>query len=229
MSVESMFTAQTLSFLQELEVHNERDWFEANRHRYEAEVRAPARAFIRAMGPRLAEISPHIVADDRKSGGSLLRIHRDTRFARDKRPYKTNVGIRFRHSAGKDTPAPWLYVHISPEESFVGVGLWHPDADTLRRIRTHIVAHPKAWVRARDEAGFQARFELGGDSLSRAPRGFDADHALVEDLKRKDHIASARLSLGELLDPGLVEQVSARFAAARPYLAFLNAALDLPF
>ena len=86
------------AFLEELREHNERSWFAANRERYEEAVREPARAFIRAMAPALAAISLHFRADDRKTGGALMRVHRDTRFSRDKTPYKTNVGIQFRHA-----------------------------------------------------------------------------------------------------------------------------------
>ena len=89
-----------LRFLRELEANNSREWFQPNKERYEAEVREPGLVFIRVMERHLRRISPHIVASDRKVGGSMMRIHRDVRFSRDKRPYKTNLGIQFRHEAG---------------------------------------------------------------------------------------------------------------------------------
>ncbi|MEW6514797.1 MAG: TIGR02453 family protein [Pseudomonadota bacterium] len=85
-----MFTKPTFAFLDELAAHNRRDWFEANKARYEALVREPALKFIAAMAPELARFAPHFRADPRKLGGSLMRVYRDTRFARDKTPYKTN-------------------------------------------------------------------------------------------------------------------------------------------
>ena len=85
-----------LKFLRDLAGNNDRSWFERNKARYEAEVREPALAFIRAFEPRLEEISPHFVASDRTVGGSLMRIHRDVRFSKDKSPYKTAAGVWFR-------------------------------------------------------------------------------------------------------------------------------------
>src|SRR5678815_2121248 len=107
------FSDETFAFLGELEEHNQRDWFEANKSRYERVVREPALAFVRDMGRRLAEVAPALRADDRKVGGSMMRVHRDTRFSKDKSPYKTNVGIQFRHEAGKDVHAVGLYVPVS--------------------------------------------------------------------------------------------------------------------
>src|SRR5436190_4266885 len=102
------FRPELITFLEDLRFHNERDWFEAHKDNYERDVRGPALAFIDAMAPRLAMISPELVAAAQKVGGSLMRIHRDIRFARDKTPYKTNLGIQFRHAAGKDVHAPGL-------------------------------------------------------------------------------------------------------------------------
>ena len=130
---EPRFTPETFRFLTELALNNSRTWFEANKARYEALVREPALAFIRGAGPHLRKISRHLVASDRKIGGSLMRVHRDVRFSRDKSPYKTNVGIQFRHEVGKDVHAPGLYVHIAPDECFLGAGVWHPER--LRKFK----------------------------------------------------------------------------------------------
>src|SRR4029079_19043943 len=133
------FDRETFRFLAELAAHNERAWFEANKQRYWDYCMEPAVAFIRAMAPAIASISPHLVANARRLGGSLMRIHRDTRFARDKSPYKINIGIQFRHERGRDVHAPGLYVHIVPGSCFLGAGIWHPDPHALRAIRTEIV------------------------------------------------------------------------------------------
>ena len=101
-----MFTKSTFSFLDELAASNNRAWFEENKSRYESLVREPALAFIEAMEPALRKFAPNLRAEPRKVGGSLMRVFRDTRFSRDKTPYKTNIGIQFRHSLGKDVHAP---------------------------------------------------------------------------------------------------------------------------
>src|SRR5512139_2618278 len=151
-----MFTQNTFRFLDELAAHNNKTWFEANRKNYELLVREPALDFIGEMAPLLASFAPVFRAEPRKMGGSLMRVYRDTRFSRDKTPYKTNIGIQFRHQLGKDIHAPGFYVHIAGDECFFGAGCWRPDPDALGRIRDLIAANPKQWFSARDNRKFAA-------------------------------------------------------------------------
>jgi uncharacterized protein (TIGR02453 family) len=224
-----MFTNATLKFLDELAANNDRAWFAANKPRYEALVREPALEFIAAMAPVLERFAPHFRADPRKSGGSLMRVFRDTRFSRDKTPYKTNIGIQFRHELGKDVHAPGFYVHIASDECFFGAGCWHPDPDALGRIRDLVAANPKKWFSARDDRKFLAHWELAGDSLTRPPRGYAADHPAIGDLKRKDFIALASLSRDEAIGTDLVKLAGARFAAAIPLMRFLCEAVGVQY
>lgn len=223
-----MFTAATFAFLDDLTVHNDRAWFEANRQRYEAEVRAPALAFIEAMAPLLGKFAPRFRADPRKVGGSLMRIHRDTRFSRDKTPYKTNVGIQFRHDLGKDVHAPGFYLHVAGDGCFLGAGCWHPEPEDLARIRDRVATQPERWFAARDDRRLRKDWELAGDSLARPPLGYAADHPAVEDLKRKDFIGLAGLSYDEVVSAKLPGIAAKRFATAMPLVAFLCEALGAP-
>lgn len=223
-----MFSQETLSFLEELAAHNERSWFEANKTRYESLVRAPALDFIAAMAPELARFAPQFTADGRKVGGSLMRVFRDTRFSRDKTPYKTNIGIQFRHSLGKDVHAPGYYVHISPQECFLGVGCWHPEPVALARIRDRIAEKPLAWLSCRDDADFTAHWTLAGDSLSRPPKGYPSQHPALDDLKRKDFIGLSPLP-PEAVTGDLLTLASRQFAAAESLMEFLCEALGVPF
>ena len=216
-------------FLQDLRSNNERSWFTANRERYEETVREPARAFIRAMAPALAAISPHFRADDRKTGGSLMRIHRDTRFSRDRTPYKTNVGIQFRHALGRDVHAPGFYVHFEPGNAFLGAGVWRPDSSALFMIRARIDEEPDAWREVRDGEALRASFQLGGESLKTMPRGFPKDHALAADLRRKDFLALHEFPWQEALGPKFPDLVAARMRDAGGFMRFLCEALDVPF
>lgn len=224
-----MFSKATLDFLDELAAHNERAWFEANKHRYEALVREPALAFIEAMAPELAKFAPHFRAEPRKVGGSLMRVFRDTRFSRDKTPYKTNIGIQFRHELGKDVHAPGLYLHIATDGCFLGAGCWHPEPDALGRIRDRVAADPKRWLKVRDDRKMAAQWELAGESLSRPPRGYAADHPAIEDIKRKDFVALAPLSFAEATRRDLVKTAGTRFAAVAPLMQFLCHALDVAY
>lgn len=223
------FQPSLLQFLEELADHNERAWFQDNKSRYEAEVLEPSLAFIRGFAPRLKKISPYFVASDRRIGGSLMRVYRDTRFGKDKTPYKTNVGIQFRHEFGKDVHAPGFYVHVAPGECFLALGAWRPDKDALARIRQAIVDHPDRWKRARDDRKFRALFQLDGDSLKTPPRGFPADHPLVEDLKRTDFVGLQEIREQDVLRPQFSDAVAASFTAARPFMRFLCDALHVPF
>ena len=224
-----MFTKATFKFLDELSANNNRAWFEANKPRYESLVREPALDFIEAMEPALKTFAPNFRAEPRKMGGSLMRVFRDTRFSRDKTPYKTNIGIQFRHALGKDIHAPGFYVHIATDECFFAVGCWHPESDALGQIRDLIVKKPEKWFAARDDKKFLAQWDTGGDSLTRPPRGYDANHPAIEDLKRKDFIAMAPLSITEVTGTGLVKLAGKRFAASVPYMAFLCEALGVPY
>ena len=135
MAAEVHFRPEFFRFLRELRENNSRDWFQAQKARYQRDVRDPALRFIGDFAPALKEISPHFRADPRPVGGSLFRIHRDVRFSKDKSPYKTSVGIQFRHEMGKDAHAPGFYLHLEPENVFLGAGSWRPDGPSLLKIR----------------------------------------------------------------------------------------------
>jgi uncharacterized protein (TIGR02453 family) len=216
-------------FLFDLDVNNDRTWFDSNRDRYESQVREPLRALIRdAEAPLHRQVSPHLVADDRRQGGSMFRIHRDLRFAKDKRPYKTNAALQFRHDQGRETPAPLLYLHLEPGNCFAGAGMYRPDNPTLTRLRTAIVAEPARYeeVLAAVDA---SDWEFGGDALTRAPRGFDTDHPLLDELKRTSFVLMRPFDEDEATSPGFLDDYVANAARARPLLEWQCTTLDLPF
>lgn len=224
------FTAETARFLKELAKNNNRDWFRANKDRYEESVHGPALAFIEAMTEPLERVSRHIYADPSPHGGSLMRIYRDTRFSPDKSPYKTNIGIQFRHERCDDVHAPGLYFHIDPKECFLACGMWRPPADALAAIRTRIAAHPDVWLAARDNKAFKRAWgTLTGDTLKRPPRGFDRDHPCIDDIKRKDFIAAIDLPPADIRSPKLPAKAAKAFASATPLMKFLCDALALPY
>jgi len=219
------FTPKTFQFLRELAGNNDRTWFAANKARYEDHVKVPALRFIQDFSARLRAISPHFSAGPR----SLFRIHRDTRFSKDKSPYKTHTGIQFRHDRGGDVHAPGFYLHIEPGACFVGLGLWHPDGPTTRKIREAIVEDPAAWKKAAHGKRFTAVFEMSGDRLSRPPRGFDPEHPLVEDLMWKDFIGGRSLTQAFVTSPDLPTELAGVFSAGSDFMAFLCRATEVPF
>lgn len=242
MSRGAVYDSGIFQFLTELSGNNSREWFARNRERYETSVRSPSFSLIRSMDGALREISPVFVADPRPVGGSLFQISRDMRFAKDKVPYKTHVGITFRHSATLRTPrtkqanasmgkldAPMLYLHIEPDQSFAACGIWRPQKFALARIREYIVRNPISWMRVSRQPELAYGWTLGGTSLVRMPRGFDQNHELAVDIKRQDFIAGYKLSNSDLTSGDLVEMLTARYREASPLYDWLCGALDLEF
>ncbi|MEQ8206241.1 MAG: DUF2461 domain-containing protein [Woeseia sp.] len=223
------FDERTLQFLEELLRNNTRDWFNENKPRYESDVLDKSLAFIQAMQAPLEKISPYFQAVPKRMGGSLMRVYRDTRFGKDKTPYKTNIGIQFRHELARDVHAPGFYLHIDPQRVFVGAGMWRPAAPALAKIRARIDALPGEWEKARDQPTFKKQFELSGESLVRPPRGYSGDHPLLTDLRRKDFIALSELSHEDILEPGFLRQVAALFKTAAPFMTFLCKSMDLRY
>ena len=223
------FGAETIAFLTELKNNNNREWFNENKTRYEEQVLDVALRFIQSMQGPLAQFAPRFTAIPKRMGGSLMRVYRDTRFSKNKTPYKTNIGIQFRHEQARDVHAPGYYVHIDPDEVFVGVGMWRPASEALLGVRQRIAEKPAAWEKVRDDKAFASHFKLGGESLTRPPRGFDKDHPQIADIRRKDFIALKPMTLDDVLSPRFQQQVETSFKAAAPYMEFLCKAVNVPF
>lgn len=229
MSAKTVITPQLFDFFRELKANNNREWFQANKQRYETQVREPLLNFIVDFGEHLRGISRHYVADPRKSGGSLFRINRDIRFSKDKSPYKIAAGIQFRHEQGKDVHAPGFYLHLEPESVFGGVGIWKPDTNTLGKIRDAMVEYPDRWQEIVSDGAFQSRFKLEGDSLKRPPRGYDPDHPLIDDLKRKDFIAGTTFTEADACAPDFINHFADVCHGASPFMEWLTVAVELPW
>jgi uncharacterized protein (TIGR02453 family) len=225
------FGKDFFAFLRDLAANNNREWFEDNKQRYKDKVVAPVSAFIEAMAPRLRKISPHFVADPRPVGGSMFRINRDTRFAKDKSPYKTNTGVQFRHAAGKDAHAPGFYLHLEPKRIFYGGGMWMPDAPALNAVRQRIVDQSAAWAKARNAPSIKETFGdlADGHPLAKAPRGFDADHPHVNDLRRRSFFVTVDATEADAAKPAFLGDVAEAYAAAKPLMRFLTQAAGQPF
>jgi uncharacterized protein (TIGR02453 family) len=223
------FDAAAFRFLRDLARNNNREWFNAHKAQYESTVRDPFLRLIADLAEPLAKISAHFRADPRPSGGSMFRIYRDTRFANDKSPYKTWLGARLFHERARQVHAPLFYVHIQPGHCFAGGGIWHPEGPALKRIRDFLVDNPASWKKATRAKRFQERFALGGESLSRPPGGYDPAHELIDDLKRKDFVASAEFSDADAMSPRLKPLLVETFKGVAPMVDYLCAALDLEF
>lgn len=217
------FSPELFTFLRQLKRHNDRVWFARHKPHYEQFGIAAALNFIHAFATPLERLSPHFVADDRPTRGSLFRIYRDTRFSPDKTPYKTHLGIRFAHEAATNIHAPIFYLHLEPSASLVAAGVWHPDPRSLTRLRSAIVAEPERWQKS------IRGLTLDGESLRRPPRGFPTDHPLIEDLKRKDFTAIVELSDEAVCAPTFFADFTRICQTLSPLVSFTSHALGLPF
>lgn len=225
------FTAATFKFLRELESNNNKEWWEENKDRYADVVREPALEFIADFGDHLGSLSPHFTADAKTVGGSLMRPYRDVRFSKDKTPYKTNVGIQFRHEAGKDVHAPGFYLHLEPGENFAGVGLWSPETKVAYAIRRKINDEPDRWAKVAHTQPFSGSWSLGHpeDALKKVPKEYDADHPFADDIRRKSFTAGQRLTQKVVTSSDFAKIYLEELKKAGPYTAFLCEAVGLPY
>ena len=224
------FPSSFFDFFTELANNNERSWFNANKERYREDVVAPISRLIAAMAPRLERISGHFVADPRPTGGSMFRIYRDVRFAKDKRPYKEHAACQFRHNLGRDAHAPGFYIHLAPDEVIFGGGMWMPPSPQLKSVREAIAKDSAGWRRASGNKKLKETFGgIAGDGLKRPPRGFDGDHPLIEDIKRKSFFAMRHEKPRIANSAKFLDEVEATFKAASPLMRFLCRAVDADF
>jgi len=221
----SYFGPELFKFLGDLEKNNNKAWFEKNKVRYEKDVKEPMLTFIEDFGLFLKSISPNFVVDPSSSGGSMFRIFRDTRFSRDKSPYKTWVAAKFNHrQEGNNVHAPGFYLHLEVNNSMGGGGLWHPDADALAKVRDAIANQPVKWKAVKDKG-----IKVEGDSLKRPPQGYSLDHPYIEDLKYKDFYAMVSFSQKEVTAPDFMEHYLKACKKVSPLVEFLTKSLGLPW
>lgn len=224
------FTDKTFRFLRGLARHNERAWFQTHKADYDAHVRGPFQALLVDLQPALAQVSEHYRADPKTVGGSLFRIQRDTRFAKDKTPYKPWQGARLFHVRGRQVEAPSFYLHLQPGACFVGAGLWHPQPSTQRAVRQFIVDNPGSWKAAAHAPAFRRRYDFeSADMLMRPPRGFPADFECIDDLKHRNFVVVRALGDATLTGPKLRQTIANDLAAMAPFVDYLCATLDLEF
>jgi uncharacterized protein (TIGR02453 family) len=217
--------AEALDFLRGLAANNNKAWFEANRATYERAVKAPVTALVAAVSAELARRDLPLEGDPKRS---TFRIHRDTRFSKDKSPYKTNVGTLWHRQGGKKPGGGVLYLHLAPEGCFAAAAFYQPEPETLDCIRERIRVHPGRFLEAQ-AALARAGLELSReDMLSRMPRGFEdlKESDVAEALRRRHFIVRRNLTPEQVHGPGLVAALVAMAADSLPLLRFGWAAVD---
>lgn len=230
----SSFTPAALSFLRRLKRHNEREWFKARKEEFETLLQRPLKLFVEEMDVRLAMLAPELHGDPKRS---IFRIHRDTRFSKDKTPYKTHVScwfthVRAGHGVGTEThgAGAGYYFHVEPGASVVAGGIWMPPRPALQSIRARIAARGaelRTILRGRALVQRYSRLSEEG-KLMRTPRGFDRDHPESDLLRHVSFTISTPLSDADVVSTSLPKIVEKEFVAMRPMVRWLNDALGYP-
>lgn len=220
-----MNIGSNLEFLKVLADNNNKPWMDENKKWYEAE-RKKLTEFVTVLLQRLSDANGSFAAISAKE--CLFRINRDIRFSKDKRPYKNNFGVSL-NAEGKKSIKGGYYIHIASDgSSFVGGGIWMPEAVHLKKIRQEIDYNWEEFQAIITEKKFKKIFgQLNEDEkLSRPPKGYEADGPAVEYLKLKSFTALRPLTEKEMASDQLAEICLEAFGAIRPLLDFLNRALD---
>jgi uncharacterized protein (TIGR02453 family) len=214
------FPAEGLKFLRSLKRNNNREWFQAHKSAYEETVKQPMERLVLALAEDFQTLAPEMVATPK---ASLYRIYRDTRFSRDKSPYKTHVAASFPRMGLDRHQGAGLYLHIAPAELFVGGGVYMPLPEDLNAIRRHIAENFEDFQAIVEGKAFRRQFgQLWGDELRRVPRGFPADHPAAAYLKFRQYLASRTLEPVAATSPGFYKTVVESFRGLMPLIRFLN-------
>lgn len=213
-----------LKFLKQLKKNNNRDWFLANKPTYESKLKQPLVELLTALQPEMKKIAPEISYEPAKS---IFRIYRDIRFSSDKSPYKTNVGAYLSPKSRKAISNAGVYIHLEPGQCFIAGGLYHAMSPELLAVRGYIAENLKQFKKILDEPVFVKHFDkLKGDTLSRVPRGFPADHPAADFLKHKDFIVSAECPDQLVQSPEYGPYLLTKIRAMMPLIRFLNQGLE---
>ena len=223
------FPSETQAFLRELRANNTREWFAANKARFDEFVKAPALEWVAAMGARLTELDADIVVDLRANGsGALMRAARDTRFSKDKSPYKVNVAMMWWHGRGKKMQHPAFGMQITPDDAGLMVGMFHFPKPMLEAYRQAVLDDELGEALIEIAGGVKAAgYNLSGLHYKTAPRGYDKNHARIEWLRYNNlHAGTHDISPSVIASPQLIEVCYEHFAGLAPILHWLVAVQD---
>jgi uncharacterized protein (TIGR02453 family) len=212
-----------LTFLQALKENNTREWFQENKVRYDI-INQQHQAFVGQLIQNISIFDTNIAL--LKPKDCVFRIYRDVRFSANKAPYKTAIGAVFSKGGRKSGNAGY-YLHLEPDNSFIGGGIWRPDSAALKSIRYEIFNSPDELKTIVNEPSFKNIFDgLEGEKLQRPPKDFPADFEHIDMLKHKSYIVSHPLSNDQVSHPDLLADCSKIFHVMKPFISFLNRAIE---
>jgi uncharacterized protein (TIGR02453 family) len=215
------FPKEGIAFLRALKKNNDREWFTPRKAAFEATVRQPMIELVSAIHGAMLRFAPQYVGEPAKC---VYRIYRDTRFSKDKTPYKTYASaLLLRNGFDKYTGGAAYYFSISPESIEVAGGIYTPDRDVLLTVRQHIADNHRQFLATFQSPKVKKLLgDLQGDSVSRVPKGFDPEHPAAELIKRKHYLLDVRLDPKLATTPKLLTELVSRIEAMTPFVEFLN-------
>ncbi len=218
------FPPEGIAFLRNLKRHNDREWFTPRKAVFEETVKKPMIDLVGAIHREMLRFAPDYVGEPAKC---VYRIYRDTRFSKDKTPYKTYASALFlRNGFDKYSGCAGYYFAISPDNIEVAGGIYTPDRDVLQAVRQHIMENHKDFCKTFETAKVRKLFgELSGECLTRVPKGFDADHPAADLLRRKHYLLDAHIDAALATTPKLLGEIVTRIEAMTPFIEFLNGPL----
>lgn len=215
------FPKEGIAFLRALKKNNDREWFTPRKATFEQTVKQPMIDLVSALHREMTRFAPEYVGDPAKC---VYRIYRDTRFSKDKTPYKTYASALFlRQGFDKYSGGACYYISVSPEEIEVAGGIYMPERDILLEVRQHVADHHQEFRKILAAPKVKKLFgELHGDQLSRVPKGFDAEHPAADLVRRKNFLLDVMLDSKMATTPELFKEIAARLEAMTPFIEFLN-------
>ncbi|MCY4465730.1 MAG: DUF2461 domain-containing protein [Chloroflexi bacterium] len=213
------FPTETQAFLRELRQNNTREWFAANKARYDEVVKAPAVAWVASMGECLQQLDAELVVDLRTNGsGCLMRSARDTRFSKDKSPYKVNIAMLWWHGSGKKMQHPAFGMEITPEDAGLVAGMFHFPKPMLAAYRQAVLDEELGeQLLATVHAVCAHGYTISGRHYKRAPRGFDKQHPRADWLKYNSfHAGAHNISADTIASPRLIDVCMDQFEKLAP-------------
>ena len=206
----------TISFLKELKLNNNRDWFNENKERFNT-ILSEVKIFAQEVNDSLN------VSDDIEKL-KIFRIYRDLRFSKDKTPYKKNIGMAFHRS--KPELRGGYYLEISADESFIAVGFWNPNKEDLLRIRKEIEIDGKEFKRIINQKKIKDIWgDIIGDEVKTSPKGFNSDHEHIDLIKKKQFIFIKKLKEKDILDEKFQKELVSYFESIRPFFDYMSEVL----
>lgn len=201
------------SFFSKLKQNNNRDWFQSNKAEFKL-LEGQVKLFMK-------EIEQNLQIHDKIEKAKMFRIYRDVRFSKNKTPYKTHFGLAFHRE--KPALRGGYYLHLEPENSFLGVGFWAPEKEDLQRIRKELEINAEEYRQIMDNKAFKKHWgSLSGEEVKTAPKGFSKEHPNIDLIKKKQHVFIKNFSDQEVLSSDFIWVIDTHFQNIRPFFDYMS-------